>query len=228
MRAHQYGPIAVLVVVLALAFALVSGATSAPETSEDAVAVARAYVAKNAAELGVTRADVSDLAVTSAYRSRHNGVTHVNLNQHYRDLEVFGGHGTVNVAADGSVVFVGESFAAGLNLEASGDAKVGAAGAVEAAAEELALAEPVDLRVLSKSGGPSQKTVLSGGGISDEPIPARLGWQPAKGGLRLAWQLTIDDSSAEHRWNATVDAASARCSASTTGRVRTVSGTSAT
>ncbi|HXV95454.1 MAG TPA: M36 family metallopeptidase, partial [Gaiellaceae bacterium] len=43
--------------------------------------------------------------------------------------------------------------------------------------------------------------------ISVEPIPARLGWQPTKAGLRLAWQLTIDDSSGDSLWNATVDAA---------------------
>ena len=208
MRVHPAGPTSVLVVVLAVALALVPGAVSAPAAdSEDAVDTALAYVAKNAAELGVTSADVRDLVVTTAYRSRHNGVTHVNLNQRYRDLEVFGGHATVNVAADGRVVFAGGSFQAGLVAGSSGEADVKAAGAVEAAADGLELEKPVGLRVLSQSGGPAQKTVLSGAGISDEPIPARLGWQPTKSGLRLAWQLTIDDSSAEHLWNATVDAA---------------------
>jgi extracellular elastinolytic metalloproteinase len=208
MRVHPSGPISVLFVVLALALALVPGAVSARDTeSEDPVDTALAYVGTNAADLGVTGADVRHLVVTSAFRSRHNGVTHVNLNQRYRDLEVFGGHATVNVAADGRVVFVGGSFQPGLVAGSSGEADVKAAGAVEAAADGLELEKPVGLRVLSQSGGPAQKTVLSGGGISDEPIPARLGWQPTKGGLRLAWQLTIDDSSAEHLWNATVDAA---------------------
>jgi extracellular elastinolytic metalloproteinase len=208
MRVHPAGPISVLVVVLALAVVLVPGATSAPAAqSEDPVATALAYVGKNPAELGVTSADVRNLVVTSAYRSRHNGVTHVNLNQRFGDLEVFGGHATVNVAADGRVLFAGGSLEAGLKVGVSAESKVGAVGAVEAAADELELEEPVGLRVLSQSGGPAQKTVLSGGAISDEPIPARLGWQPTKSGLRLAWQLTIDDSSAEHLWNATVDAA---------------------
>src|ERR671918_220990 len=53
---------------------------------------------------------------------------------------------------------------------------------------------------------PARNTVLSGGDISAAPIPARLGWQPTTGGLRLAWQLVIDDSSDDHLWNATVDA----------------------
>jgi protocatechuate 3,4-dioxygenase beta subunit len=207
VRVHRYGPIAAVVAVLTLA--LVPGATSAQGTaSDDAVDTALAYVGENAAELGVTSGDVRDLAVTSAYRSRHNGVTHVNLNQRFRDLEVFGAHATVNVADDGRVLFVGGSFQAGLSPAPTGDAEVGAAEAVEAAADELELGEPTGLRVLSTSGGPAQKTVLSGGGISDQRIPARLGWQPSEDSLRLAWQLTIDDSSAEHLWNATVDAAS--------------------
>jgi extracellular elastinolytic metalloproteinase len=43
--------------------------------------------------------------------------------------------------------------------------------------------------------------------VSEAPIPARLGWQPEAKGLRLAWQLVIDDMSESHLWNATVDAA---------------------
>ncbi|MGH3012236.1 MAG: hypothetical protein ACRDMY_10445, partial [Gaiellaceae bacterium] len=84
MGAKPFGPISVLAVVLALA--LVSGAAPAQDAQgDDAIDTALAYIGKNAAELGVTRADVAGLAVTSAYTSRHNAVTHVNLNQRYRD-----------------------------------------------------------------------------------------------------------------------------------------------
>ena len=51
------------------------------------------------------------------------------------------------------------------------------------------------------------RTVVSDGGISAEPIPARLGYQPTDDGLRLAWQVTIDDAEDGHLWEATVDAA---------------------
>ena len=60
--------------------------------------------------------------------------------------------------------------------------------------------------MLSREFGSAQESVVSDGGISDAPIPARLGWQSTAGGLRLAWQLVIDDASAAHLWNATVDA----------------------
>jgi extracellular elastinolytic metalloproteinase len=186
-----------------------AGSQSSAAAAGDALDIALSHVRTSTTELGVMSADVADLFVTSRYTSRHNGVTHVNLNQRFRDLEVFGGHATVNVAADGRVVFVGGRFVSGL-ADASGEGELAAAEAVEAAAESLNLDDPANLRVLSREDGAAQETVLSGGGISDEPIPARLGWQPTTNGLRLAWRLVIDDSSASSVWNATVDADNGR------------------
>jgi extracellular elastinolytic metalloproteinase len=185
-----------------------TGTTSSAEAG--AVDVALRYVDANAAKLGVTRADVADLVVTSSYTSSHSGVTHVNLNQRFQGLEVLGAHATVNVAAGGKVIFAAGAFESDLRAASVDDADLAATDAVEAAAAGLDLDDPAGLRVLSRSGGAAQKTVLSRAGISDEPIAARLGWQPTKSGLRLAWQLVIDDASAEHLWNATVDAATGK------------------
>jgi hypothetical protein len=146
------------------------------------------------------------MAVRTSYVSKHSGVTHVNLYQEFQDLEVFGGTATVSVAKNGSVVFVGHTLVAELAEGASGSVESDAAGAVEAAADELGLDEPAGLRTLRSPTGPERETLLSGGGISDAPIPARLGWQPTDDGLRLAWQLVIDDSSDVHLFNATIDA----------------------
>src|SRR5687768_9301921 len=183
---------------------------TASSTEAGAVDVALAYADANAADLGVTRADVADLVVTSAYKSSHNGVTHVNLNQRFQGLEVFGGHATVNVASGGKVIFAAGAFVSDLRAASADDADLTATDAVEAAAAGLDLADPAGLRVISRSGGAAQETLLSRAGISDAPIGARLGWQPTKSGLRLAWQLVIDDASAEHLWNATVDAATGK------------------
>ncbi|MGH3018686.1 MAG: M36 family metallopeptidase [Gaiellaceae bacterium] len=214
MPCRPPGLLLVLVAAL-MALVLVPGSMSASDGgnesaqaagAEDALGIALSHVRENAAELGVTSADVADLFVTSSYTSSHSGVTHVNLNQRYRGLEVFGGHATVNVAADRSVIFTGGGFVRGLATDASGAEELGATEAVVAAADGLELDDPANLRILSRSAGAAQKTVVSGGGISNEPIPARLGWQPTGDGLRLAWQLTIDESSDGHLWNATVDA----------------------
>ncbi|WP_269455592.1 M36 family metallopeptidase [Micromonospora narathiwatensis] len=168
--------------------------------------IAMRYLRAHPADHGVGDADLSDLVVSSSYPSRHNGVTHVNLTQRHEDLEVFGATATVSVARDGSVIFVGDSLVSGLSAKASGDASLDAVEAVEAAADALDLADPKNAKVMSRTGGAAQRTVVSGAGISDQPIPAKLGWQPTEDGLRLAWQLVIDDSSDTHLWNAAVDA----------------------
>ncbi len=177
---------------------------SAPSDG-DPVDLAIAFIQDEAATYGVSRADVADLAVRSSYTSKHNGVTHVNLMQRYDGLEVFGATATVNFTADGSVLFVGENLVDGLKI-ASDDLEVDADAAVAAAAAGLGLDAPSGLRVLSSEDDDSQETVFSSAGISDEPIPARLGYQATSSGLRLAWQLVIDDSDSAHLWNATVDA----------------------
>jgi hypothetical protein len=174
-----------------------SGAGAGP------VDLALAYVAENPGELGVASADVADLVTTSTVRSAHNGVTHVNLNQRFQGLEVFEGHATVSVAANNRVVFAAGAFVRDLRAAGPAEAVLDAAEAVEAAAAGLDLAEPVNLRILEDDG---EEAIVSSGGISHGVIPARLGWQPTKSGLRLAWQVTIDDSSAAHLWNAAVDA----------------------
>ncbi|MEV0806916.1 M36 family metallopeptidase [Micromonospora sp. NPDC050200] len=168
--------------------------------------IATSYLRAQPAQYGVRAADLADLAVASSYTSRHSGVTHVNLAQRYQDLEVFGATATVNIARDGSVIFVGDTLVPGLSDKATGTASLDAVDAVEAAADSLDLADPANPRVMSRTSGPAQRTVVSGSGISDQPIPAKLGWQQTDDGLRLAWQLVIDDSSDLHLWNATVDA----------------------
>ena len=197
--------VGLVVTLFALALVLVPGSVSvASAQATDPLEVALGYLEKNAEELGVTSADVADLAVTSQYRTAHLGVTHVNLNQRAEGLEVFGAHVTVNVKDDGGVIFAGGSL---VPLDAtSGAVKLEAVDAVKAAADGLDLAEPANPQVISASAGPAKETFVSPAGISDTPIAMRVGWQPTPSGLRKAWQVVIDDSAAEHLWYATVDA----------------------
>ena len=104
---------------LVLGAALLALALAPAATASSAEDAAFAHVRANAAALGVTGADVRELGVTSSYTSRHNGVTHVNVAQRYDGLEVFGGYATVNLAANGSVLFAGGSLVNGLTVAAA-------------------------------------------------------------------------------------------------------------
>jgi len=149
---------------------------------------------------------VSDVFVLSSYKSQHTGVTHVNLNQRYKGLEVFGGHATVNVNPDGSILHVGSSFVGDLRKATTADPELDAVDAVEAAADELDLNKPQNLQVIRFARTAGGETTVSGGGISNTPISAQQGWLPTENGLRLGWQLTIDDVSGDHLWSAVIDA----------------------
>ncbi len=72
------------------------------------------FVTDNAAELGLATSDLHDYLVTDHYRGRHNGVTHVYLQQTYRGLPVLDATINVNVGTDGRVINAGCSFMPGL------------------------------------------------------------------------------------------------------------------
>ena len=191
------GPVAVLVAACALA---------APATaSADARDIARDYLNAHPDKFGVTSADVTDIFVMSSYTTSGTGVTHVNVNQRHEGLEVFGGHATINVGPDGGVIFTGGRLVP-IGAPGSAAPRIEAGKAVESAARALKLGDATKLRVLRRDASRTRKTTFSGGGISEAPIDARLGWWPVNGGLRLAWQSVIDDTDDAHLWSTTVDA----------------------
>ena len=196
MQHNVRGP----VTVLAAALALGSAAPAWAASTED---IARDYVSANAAQFGVTAADVAQMAVQGSYKTSATGVTHVSLVQRHAGYDVLGSQVTVNVGRDGRIVFAGGNLYKHLRAGAT-PASLDAPDAVEAAAQALGLDDPAGLRVTESKGS---NAVLSGGGISASPIQAKLGWRPAAdGSLRLAWQTEIDAASESQRWLANVDA----------------------
>src|ERR671919_2375141 len=113
-KSRQLLALVATLTMLAVVTPGVVGANAAPQKSSDPVGVAVGFIQDNTADYGVSATDVSNLRVLSSYKSAHNGVTHVNLNQRRDGLEVFDGYATVNIK-NGVVLFVGESLVAGLD-----------------------------------------------------------------------------------------------------------------
>ncbi len=192
------GPLPVLAAALAIGAATPAFAASPDDAARD-------YVGAHASQFGVSPADVADLSVQSSYQTSGTGVTHVNLGQRRDGYDVFDSSVTVNIGRDGRVVLAAGSLVKGLRSGAT-PAALDATEAVDAAARALGLEEPEALKV-TRGSAKAGSSVMSGGGISASPIPAKLGWQPAAdGSLRLAWRVEIDAVSDAHLWNATVDA----------------------
>ena len=180
-----------------------SGAMSG--LGSDATKAALDYVKNQKQELGLTGADVKDVAVTDIVASKHNGVTHVYLQQQHKGIGVYNGLINVNVARDGSVLSAGNRFVPNLAAAAGGQsAKKAAVDAASAAADQLGLKPSKALRVLDKKGGAADRTTISDGGVAKGAIEAELVWYPTGDAVRLAWSVRLDE--ADHWWNSFVDA----------------------
>jgi extracellular elastinolytic metalloproteinase len=194
-------------VVSLLAVLSPTGGAGAQPAQPDASAVAADYIQRNAAGLGLTAADVSEVGVVDQVVSRHTGVTHVYVEQRQAGIPVAGGVLNVSVGADGRVVHVGNRFVPDLAAATAGqDASRRPTDAASAAARHVGLAPTEPLVVVDTEGGATQETTLSDGGVSAQPIPAELSWLPVDGGVRLAWTVEIEPTDGEHWWTVRVDA----------------------
>jgi hypothetical protein len=211
MRPNRTAVVATLMLVLGLIPSLGSSAEEGGSRDANPIQIAIAHVRANRSALGLTKADVSGLYVTDAYRDAHNGVTHVYLGQRHEGLEVVGGAMTVNIDRSGQVIHAPSSLIRRVAESTSGRAELAADRAADLAAQQLGLTVSERLRFIRSPIGLEQRTLLSDGGISVKPIAAGLVYQPTRSGsIRLAWRLEIEELSGQHWWIASVDAATGR------------------
>lgn len=172
------------------------------------------YLRQNAETLGLTEADLADLVVTDRYVSKHNGVTHLYLQQYHQDIPVFGALINLNFDKNGRVLNVGNRFVQALQGASKNSApSIAADMAVQTAARELDLT-PDGPIMIEEERSPNDVT-FSTGGIASEPIPAKLVYLPLElvmpmehSDVRLAWQVGIYTEDGQHLWNSFVDAGS--------------------
>jgi extracellular elastinolytic metalloproteinase len=155
----------------------------------DPLAIARAYLAQNKEALGLSGIDIAGAVVTNQYVSSHNGVSHIYLQQQYQGIEVHNAAININIAADGSVISLGNRFVSGIDTAVNSTVPFLTRGeAIAAAAHSLGL---------DPGKGP----------VSRNPIPTQLVYQPvAKNLVRLAWELEIYELDAQNWWSMRVDA----------------------
>jgi hypothetical protein len=219
---RRVGPLAfyvVLVIVLPVASALAQGAPDvtprgrtlgfvSPPAAGEPRELALEFLRARGRAAGLNEADLADVVVTDQVPTRHNGATHVYLRQRHRGIDVLGTESQVTVAADGRLIGVHQAFAA--NLAARVDTSepgMTPAEAVGHAARALGLAPGEPLRELEPAGGPARSALLSDGGVSLDPIPAKLVYvHTASGAIRLAWDLVLRLEDGVHWWNLQVDA----------------------
>lgn len=177
-------------------------------SSDDAEVIARRYIREHTAELGISASDAEGWVVSDRSTSRQNGLTFLYLQQELDGIRVHNAIVNFGIMADGRVLHVGNRAVPNLRTSANTNSPaISADDAITRGAEALGLERPTALTRLEERGGVAQEALYSDGGISQEPIPAKLVYQPlATGEARLAWDLVIYELSGLHWWHIRVDA----------------------
>ncbi|MEV7420301.1 M36 family metallopeptidase [Streptomyces sp. NPDC089919] len=157
--------------------------------------IALDYVRAHREAFGLSAEQAGQLAVVSAYPTRHNGATQVTIGQVVDGMRVFGGGLTATVDRHGRLVLVGGSPATGTP---SGGLELTDQDALHAAAEEQG-AQPV--RPLA-AGGDHRKgkhrypNVYARDLTEPHEVTAEAVWFPVDSGrtLRPAWVTDIESS----------------------------------
>ncbi len=167
--------------------------------------IAQNYLNTNLADYGLTMADLEDTAVTQTYSSQSD-FTQIEMLQRVNEIDVYNSMILINVAGDGSIINLHNHFipaaASKVNTARPG---LSAEEAVNAAAAHLGLT-PQDLAVEEQLGGASQAVLFNAAGISRNPIPAKLIYQPQERDVRLAWDIEIYELDQQDWWSMRVDA----------------------
>ncbi|MFN3596883.1 MAG: M36 family metallopeptidase [Rubricoccaceae bacterium] len=191
---------------LALATAPLASAQTAAER-------AVAYLERNAPRHSLTAADVAGVVVTDQSTSRLSGATHVYLRQQIGGVEVASGGMSVTVDRHGRVAHAAGRLVPGLMLKARPAApSLTAADAAAALARDAGLVPLEPFVVLAHKGSPDAAVTLSDGGLTQEPVPARLVYveEHEGGALRLAWETMLYLKDSQHAWFGYVDAHTGR------------------
>lgn len=172
------------------------------------VDIATRYIVQQRQALGLGAADLHEMVLDSAHTSEHNGVTHIYFAQRYQGIQVYGAQINISVAADGSILTIGNSFvpqlARAVNRQAPDRSP---AEALERAAKHLGLQMTGPAVVKQERGGPSMEVVLDAAGIARKDVTAKLVYQPVSvTQVRLAWLLEIEERVGADWWHMTIDA----------------------
>ena len=173
---------------------------------EQAKETALRFLQNNPEQFNLTRQDVSDVRITDAYVSRHNGVQHIWVQQQHAGIPVYNALFGLHVKPDGSVLHLGHRFLPDLSRQVNTVLpSLGAARALEIAVTHLGFSPDLTPAVSRKIN--DRNWVFEAGKVSRTEIPVEACYDRSKNGLpRLAWKLYLDQVNSSDMWTITVDA----------------------
>jgi extracellular elastinolytic metalloproteinase len=176
--------------------------------AQEYVEEAKNYLQKHISDWELQPADLSDLVVTDAYQSAHNGAYHVYFRQRFQGIEILDANIQVHLLKNLRVIKVNEAAISNLqNRVPSLSPSLGAKAAIEQAAISLDIPFQAGPKQTEAATGKVQKSIFSAPEISLNPIPVKLMLFVDKNGqMSLAWNLQIYELNTLNWWDLWVDA----------------------
>lgn len=163
----------------------------------------QSYLDQNKTKFNLTSQDISDWYVQSTGNSESTKIDTYWLAQQYQGIEIYNAVSNVWVKND-VIINVVNGFISNI------DQKVNATTpslSVTSALQKAFLAlneNPIDANIIEVLSATEYK--LSNGNLSEDPIAAKLVFQPVDNNLKLAWNYTFYTQDYKHLWSIRIDA----------------------
>ena len=147
--------------------------------------------------------------VTSETVSSTSGIQHVYYRQLFNGIEIYGTESSIHLLSNGQVISKDSRFIKNTTEKLVGSSApvLTAMQAVQAAAAQLNYSISQPLSILEGARGIDRQTLLSDGGISLSPIPAKLMYSINETNeLVLTWDISIQEKSQQDWWSLRIDA----------------------
>ena len=174
--------------------------------SQRTLDIALQHLEQKRQDFQLTQQDISNYKISDHYASKHNGVTHVYLQQQYAGINLQNALININILPNEKVLNMGNRFV--VDLASKINTTVPTIEPTDALQKVVAMFGDTDGSPISlKETRSTQHYIYENDGIALEPIPVRLIFELQEDGLvRLVWQVRFYTLDAQHMWNTQVDA----------------------
>ena len=167
----------------------------------------REYLSNLVQKQTITDQD-TDYVITSEHVSRVSGIHHIYYRQAINGIEVEGTESSMHIASNGTLAKTHTNFISGISSQVkSNAASLSASDAIQAIANQMNYGSVTGLtEITSKSNGNTKW--FNKAGISGTEIPAKqMYYLVPNDGIRMIWEISIQELHSSDWWNYRVDAA---------------------
>ncbi len=172
-------------------------------SSQNIVTIVDDYLLSQVQKNTVSERDIKNV-VTSRHTSSISNVQHFYFSQTLSGIQIVGTNSSVHINSENEIISDSNHFIKDIrNRRSTGSNPViSPLKAIDLVANQLGYEITEAFNVLSKEPGASEEYIISSGGISLTPIPAKLKYFPLDDGdLELVWEIAIQELDHEHWWN---------------------------